>query len=563
LGGNSTVDHVERFSYSYAGGNTRFSYSYSGGNVSDYAEQFSYSYLGGNSTVDHVERFSYSYSGGNESEVAQWTERFSYSYSGGNATTYAERFSYSYAGGNTSVRTWTERFSYSYSGGNILDHAEQFSYSYSGGNSSVDHVEQFSYSYAGGNTSVRAWTERFSYSYSGGNILGYVERFSYSYSGGNESDPDNRPPFVSNIIPLNNSEGNLLNMLHNLTVDDPDLDIINATWYNNVTNPGVWVLFGTNFSINPGGQIVQNHANATSFNKRYWIKCIVNDTEDDNSSIFGFTTMNFNASFSFNTSHINAGEPFTLIDESGGNATHIEWRINGNNRSHKQQGQGGGHGRFNYNRRLNLSSNYTVGMYIRNSEGNYQEWKNVSLDVDRNISYSKTNNSVGYNYIAYHQNGSTTASQFATNFGVPDQQWVHKYNTSTGSWESWWVGMSGTNFDINTWDIVIVSSMLNTTVQVNISEPVNFTQSTTALSGYNYYCWSNGTSCSLNTAASAMGLQTGDWIFKYNTNNGTWSSYWVGYTGDDVTVGAYDVLVCNVGASRNIFITDEELGDGL
>ncbi len=52
-----------------------------------------------------------------------------------------------------------------------------------------------------------------------------------------------------------------------------------------------------------------------------------------------------------------------------------------------------------------------------------------------------------------------------------------------------------------------------------------------------------------------IGLQTGDWVFKYDTVNGRWAYWnWIGYVGDDVTISGYDVLAIHVDAGTRIKI---------
>jgi hypothetical protein len=51
-----------------------------------------------------------------------------------------------------------------------------------------------------------------------------------------------------------------------------------------------------------------------------------------------------------------------------------------------------------------------------------------------------------------------------------------------------------------------------------------------------------------------IGLDTGDWIFKYDLYNESWLAYRIGYGGDDFMIKPYDCFVIYVNNTRNIVI---------
>jgi len=77
-------------------------------------------------------------------------------------------------------------------------------------------------------------------------------------------------------------------------------------------------------------------------------------------------------------------------------------------------------------------------------------------------------------------------------------------------------------------------------------------QSKTISSGYNYLSWSNNSSTTAYNLS--IGVETGDWVYKYDTVNDIWFANWVNMAGDDFIIESYDVLVVYPGSDRNINI---------
>jgi len=209
---------------------------------------------------------------------------------------------------------------------------------------------------------------------------------------------------------------------------------------------------------------------------------------------------------------------------------------------------------FNYNQTFNLSDMFVVGLRMTN--GVNVSWLNQTVQVDRNVSMNKSVAGAGLNYVCYHQQLATTAYALATSFGVSTGSWIHMYNKTKLGWDSYWVGHTGVNFPVRTWDVVIIVVGSNKTTRVNLSGDVTTNQSKSITAGYSYLTWSQWNESSSMQNMSSYGLIAGDWIFMYNTTARTWSSYWVGFVGDDTLITGYSCFVVNVAGARTIHLGD-------
>ena len=70
---------------------------------------------------------------------------------------------------------------------------------------------------------------------------------------------------------------------------------------------------------------------------------------------------------------------------------------------------------------------------------------------------------------------------------------------------------------------------------------------------YNYVGWIKHIENVTNL--TNYGLHAGDWVHYYDTVNGTWKSYMLGYTGTKFDIHPYDVLVLAVGGERQFKIS--------
>jgi len=99
---------------------------------------------------------------------------------------------------------------------------------------------------------------------------------------------NNSAPEISNPYPPDGSTGISISPTLNITVSDPDMDVMNITWYSN--SSGSWTSFGTNNSVG-NGTYYQTFSNAT-INGQWWY-WKVNVTDGSNtteSSVYKFYT---------------------------------------------------------------------------------------------------------------------------------------------------------------------------------------------------------------------------------------------------------------------------------
>ena len=138
-------------------------------------------------------------------------------------------------------------------------------------------------------------------------------------------------------------------------------------------------------------------------------------------------------------------------------------------------------------------------------------------------------------------------------FELEDGWWVHKYDSNTEEWLSYWVNMTGTNFNIYPWDTLAIVGNKNKEVRINITNEVITSQSKTIPQGYSYLVWTDAENTTSKNLTSA-GLENGDWIFIYNTEAGTWEETWLGYGGVDIKIVPYKTMIVLTADSRTINI---------
>ena len=300
--------------------------------------------------------------------------------------------------------------------------------------------------------------------------------------------------------------------------------------------------------------------------QNYHWRVHLSDGYDSVDYYMNFTTQfYFWADFNWTPYHPTTDDTITLIDKSI-NATQVVWKINGVQIASKRYNSGS-HTPFNLSRKFNISNIYNITLYIYNASANVSTEMHAEtpgspgyMYVDRNVTFNKTGTGAGVNYITYHLKNDTNASTFATTFNLSNGWWIHKYNPTSGKWESLFLYPTvsnpvGTNFNLSTWDTVAVTGDENKTTRINISENVTASQDfITTTTGKYYIGYSNLTSTTMANLTK-IGLQTGDWVFKYDTVNGRWAYWnWIGYVGDDVTISGYDVLAIHVDAGTRIKI---------
>jgi len=237
-------------------------------------------------------------------------------------------------------------------------------------------------------------------------------------------------------------------------------------------------------------------------------------------------------------------------------STYTKWIIDGITVA-EQTFPNGSHPPFNLTYTFNISNIYNITLWVYNETFDVSNTYTVNLPVKRNLTLDLSPSHIGINYVAYHLNTTTNASALMDLLNLNRGEWIHKYNESTNKWMSLWkyndTVKLGDNFDIHPWDVVVVVISNNRTITIDITEKVNTTQTKTLQKGYHYLSWSNNTSI-LSCDITKIGLQEGDWVFKYDLQNETWLSYNVGLSGDIFEIKPYDCIVVNLADERTINI---------
>ena len=252
------------------------------------------------------------------------------------------------------------------------------------------------------------------------------------------------------------------------------------------------------------------------------------------------------ASFTWSPLLPSTGDTITLIDLSE-NATDLCWMVN-NVRIAGATYSSGSHTQFNTTVNLPISNIYNVSLRSHNdTNGGVAQ----NMTVDRAVSFAS-----GYNYFVYPVSNVVTVSTFAQNQGLNTGWRVYKYNTSNDEWLCWWlypsvVSGTGDDFNISLWDAIVIATDATLTSRINISSEVNTTQTMTIPSSkYTYVGWTGDVATS---TALDIGLQSGDWVYKYSPQTG-WLAFWIYFAGDEFIINPNDVIILRPSASRDITI---------
>ena len=117
----------------------------------------------------------------------------------------------------------------------------------------------------------------------------------------------------------------------------------------------------------------------------------------------------------------------------------------------------------------------------------------------------------------------------------------------------------GDNITLDRWSSIAIVVGEDRKMRINISdfitipEPTNFTQRKTIHKGYWYLGWSGDKGID-SYNLSKIGLEEGDWVFAYDTINGTWYSYRINFAGDKFIIKPHHVIIALVGGDRDIVI---------
>jgi len=365
-------------------------------------------------------------------------------------------------------------------------------------------------------------------------------------------------PYTITVSPANNSQfvpvrrklitgewKYFVRLKVNLVTNGTPVDL--KMWVDDPTQAGYqWTMRLSNENAG-NGTYMQDEEWFNQTDTTYYWKVTIND----DTYIFTFHTEFFFWSyFTYYPADPTQEDTVHFIDQSV-NATDIAWYINGERIAYKNY-TSGNHEPFNLTYQF-MPGVYNVTLWIHNDTCNNIDIWYETITVDWNVTLNTTQGGAGINYIAppLDTNASHLASLLLRN-----GEWIHKYNSTTESWESIWMYKNSTigdNFKINEWDGLAVVVGTDRKVRINISEPTNTTQDKTIDKGYHYIGWSD-TDELISVNASQIGLQTGDWIFLYDTKNATWYGYRVNFAGDTFTIKPHCVIVVNVGGQRHIRI---------
>ena len=311
-----------------------------------------------------------------------------------------------------------------------------------------------------------------------------------------------------------------------------------------------WIM-RLNLENTGNGIYMQDEELFNEIHKTYHWRFYVSDGYTSRNYYANFTTEFFFWSyFTYYPEHPTQEDTVHFIDHSV-NATDIAWYINGERVAY-QNYSSGNHEPFNLTYRF-MPGIYNVTLWIHNDTADVTDIYYENITVDWNLTLNTTNGNAGINYVAPPLD--TNASHLASLI-LKNGEWIHKYNSTTESWESIWMYKNktiGDNFKINQWDGLAVVVGTDRKLRINITEPTNITQDKTIDKGYHYIGWSD-TKELISINASQIGLQTGDWIFLYDTKNATWYGYMVNFAGDTFIIKPHHVIIVNVGGQRHIRI---------
>ncbi len=101
--------------------------------------------------------------------------------------------------------------------------------------------------------------------------------------------PENYVPTINNVYPSNGSTGIILQETCSIQVNDLDADIMTVYWYNS-TDGVIFTKQQTNGSVNSGDTVYWTYTQANSYLTTYYWKVAVNDTKDNVTAWYNFTT---------------------------------------------------------------------------------------------------------------------------------------------------------------------------------------------------------------------------------------------------------------------------------
>jgi len=192
---------------------------------------------------------------------------------------------------------------------------------------------------------------------------------------------------------------------------------------------------------------------------------------------------------------------------------------------------------------------YNVTLWVYNATNDVWGSLTKTIRIDRNVTLiTPKEGTAGYNWFAW-QGNATNSSKLAELLNLSKGYWIHYYNASSDEWEGYFVGYNaGINSVIKNWDATVIVVNRNITRRINVTDMYNYSvkNRTFMKTGYNVVSWSSYS----EKNASELPLESGEWVYKYDTVNRTWKAYLKGVGGDDFKVKPYDVIVTYLKNSR-------------
>ena len=265
----------------------------------------------------------------------------------------------------------------------------------------------------------------------------------------------------------------------------------------------------------------------------------------------------FYAYFTYYPEHPTQEDVVHFIDKSE-NATDIAWYINGERVAYKNF-TSGKHEPFNLTYRFNVSGIYNVTLWIHNDTADATDFYYEIIYVDWNLTLNRTKGGAGINYATIPFNVSIFNLSKVL---LKNSEWIHYYDSINETWLSAMKfnnSILGDNITLDRWSSIAIVVGEDRKVRINISdfitipEPTNFTQRKTIHKGYWYLGWSGDKGID-SYNLSKIGLEEGDWVFAYDTINGTWYSYKINFAGDKFIIKPHHVIIALVGGDRDIII---------
>jgi len=320
------------------------------------------------------------------------------------------------------------------------------------------------YRYSTNNVSWGSWMENitdtaspWSWNFYFPNGTGYYEFYSIGKLSGysNENPPAiadakcyqnaslNTAPSIDLIYPSSNGSTDIVTQPNcQIRVNDKNGDTLNVYWYENST--GSWVLRQTNTSIAANSTISWIYTQANTYNTNYWWKVSVNDSIDNVTFLYYFTTGPINTIVNTITPYIITTSPLGITATGGSDLNNVtlHYRWSDNNFSWAtltyDDFEGATFNWGNYTSGGTGAVSYTGGTYAHQGS-NAADIQNVLGEAS---SFYHTNSidvhTPGYKYIKidfWYQ---------AVGMEVGEDFWIRYFDGTT--WTTIATYVSGTNF---------------------------------------------------------------------------------------------------------------------